>query len=447
MSDAVESGLGLPEVVRAAARALDASLVLIDRSSSVLAVAARSTADERALMANAAGVSVHELRVGDAVVGRLRLRSRSGEPAGGAAARRHDPDRLRGGAPARARPRVGGGAGRVPDRRHAARRDRSRRPRRPRRRARAGRRAAAAPWSSCARTTTPRPRTTGARACSPPPSAPPARAPPARSPPCSTARAEAVAVLLPGRRGRRRPRVAEAVSRELATGLHGFTFAVGHSRVAHDPVDLYRAGHEALLAANVAEARPAEEAARRARVRGHGRLPAAAARDERGPGRAAALLRRDGRAARGLRRAVRDRPRADARDVPGRRRQRRRHRAAAVHPPPHGPLPARARARPQRARRRLDRRPRAARARAEGDAGARHRLPAGPGDRGRRPRRPRAARETKDAEPEGSAPSRRSRAPGLGDARGTRPRRAQRARGAAPDRPAAASVASDVPPR
>ena len=50
ISDAVESGLGLPEVVRAAARALDASLVLIDRSSSVLAVAARSTADERALM-------------------------------------------------------------------------------------------------------------------------------------------------------------------------------------------------------------------------------------------------------------------------------------------------------------------------------------------------------------------------------------------------------------
>jgi len=46
----------------------------------VLAVAARSTADERALMANAPGVSVHELRVGDAVVGRLRLRGRTGDP-------------------------------------------------------------------------------------------------------------------------------------------------------------------------------------------------------------------------------------------------------------------------------------------------------------------------------------------------------------------------------
>src|SRR5829696_1002518 len=80
MSDAVESGLGLPEVVRAAARALDASLVLIDRSSSVLAVAARSTADERLLMRDAEGVETHELRVGDAIVGRLRLRARGGGP-------------------------------------------------------------------------------------------------------------------------------------------------------------------------------------------------------------------------------------------------------------------------------------------------------------------------------------------------------------------------------
>src|SRR5918997_1203637 len=80
ITDAVESGRGVPEVVRAAARALDASLVLIDRSSAVLAVAARSTADERALMADAAGVATHELRVGDAVVGRLRVRGRGGEP-------------------------------------------------------------------------------------------------------------------------------------------------------------------------------------------------------------------------------------------------------------------------------------------------------------------------------------------------------------------------------
>src|SRR5215210_7097382 len=79
ITQAVEGGLGLPEVVRAAARALDASLVLIDRSSGVLAVAARSSADERSLMTDAPGVASHELRVGDSVVGRLRLRGRSGE--------------------------------------------------------------------------------------------------------------------------------------------------------------------------------------------------------------------------------------------------------------------------------------------------------------------------------------------------------------------------------
>ena len=36
--------------------------------------------------------------------------------------------------------------------------------------------------------------------------------------------------------------------------VNGFTFQIGHSRLATDPVDLYRAGHEALLAANVAGA-------------------------------------------------------------------------------------------------------------------------------------------------------------------------------------------------
>ena len=53
ITEAVESGAGLPEVVRAAARALDASLVLLDRAGQVLAVAARSPADERSLMRDA----------------------------------------------------------------------------------------------------------------------------------------------------------------------------------------------------------------------------------------------------------------------------------------------------------------------------------------------------------------------------------------------------------
>src|SRR4051794_27454134 len=77
LTGAVESGAGLPEVIRAAARALDASLVLADRTGAVLAVAARSPADERSLMADAAGVERMELRVADEPVGTLRMRARS----------------------------------------------------------------------------------------------------------------------------------------------------------------------------------------------------------------------------------------------------------------------------------------------------------------------------------------------------------------------------------
>ena len=63
--------------MRAAARALEASLVLLDRSGSVLAVAARSPADERSLLDGAAGVETIELRVADTPVGQLRMRARS----------------------------------------------------------------------------------------------------------------------------------------------------------------------------------------------------------------------------------------------------------------------------------------------------------------------------------------------------------------------------------
>ncbi|MBW3654343.1 MAG: hypothetical protein KY433_12360, partial [Actinobacteria bacterium] len=79
ITEAVESGAGLPDVVRAAARALEASLVLLDRTGSVLAVAARSPADERSLLDGAAGVATIELRVADSPVGQLRMRAR-GEP-------------------------------------------------------------------------------------------------------------------------------------------------------------------------------------------------------------------------------------------------------------------------------------------------------------------------------------------------------------------------------
>jgi sugar diacid utilization regulator len=262
ISAAVESGLGLPEVVRAAGRALDASIVLMDRASSVLAVAARSTADERALLADAPGVATHELRVGDEVVGRVRLRGRSGEPP--AALLRvvttliaSEVERLR--APERASEaaaatfltavlgrelterteivaRAGelgvdlssGGSVVVVRAHHFAPSEEDWRLRVLGAAERAAR--SSAPGSLAAVLDTP------------------------------TDSAGQVVVLLGTAGDGDAARVAAAIARELHAGLHGFTFAVGHSRVAVDPADLYRAGNEALLAANVAEAAPADEA-------------------------------------------------------------------------------------------------------------------------------------------------------------------------------------------
>jgi sugar diacid utilization regulator len=257
MTDAVESGLGLPEVVRAAARALDASLVLIDRASSVLAVAARSTADEKALMRDAAGVETVDLRVGDEVVGRLRLRARGGgdvsQPMLRIAStliaseveRVRAPDRAseaaqsaflaallrrrvtdRGDILARAA-ELGadlaeGGAVVVVRAHHFAPTDDDWRVRvlaAAERAARAGAPGALAAVRDA-------------------PGQPDGH----------------VVILLPTHEDDALRRVAEGIARELHASVHGFTFAVGHSRVAADPVDLYRAGNEALLAANVATA-------------------------------------------------------------------------------------------------------------------------------------------------------------------------------------------------
>jgi len=93
VTEAVESGAGLPEVVRAAARALDASLAVTDAQGGTLAVAARSPAEERSLLAGGDGVSSIPLRVADSVVGSLHLRART-EPSasqGEAGPRRHSP--------------------------------------------------------------------------------------------------------------------------------------------------------------------------------------------------------------------------------------------------------------------------------------------------------------------------------------------------------------------
>src|SRR3712207_8484994 len=49
--------------------------VLVDRTGQILAVAAKSPADERSLMADSDDVEVLELRVADRMVGKLRMRS------------------------------------------------------------------------------------------------------------------------------------------------------------------------------------------------------------------------------------------------------------------------------------------------------------------------------------------------------------------------------------
>jgi sugar diacid utilization regulator len=66
-------------------------------------------------------------------------------------------------------------------------------------------------------------------------------------------RAEIVAIV-PCGDVRQLARAAGAVETELADALSGFTVTVASSRWTQDPVDLYRAGKEGTLAANVAEA-------------------------------------------------------------------------------------------------------------------------------------------------------------------------------------------------
>ena len=57
LTEAVESGAGLPAVARAAAKVLDASVALIDRSSAVLAVAGASPDQEQKLLSGGEGIA------------------------------------------------------------------------------------------------------------------------------------------------------------------------------------------------------------------------------------------------------------------------------------------------------------------------------------------------------------------------------------------------------
>jgi sugar diacid utilization regulator len=253
---AVEAGAGLPEVVRAAARALDTSLVLVDRSSQVLAVAAKSPADERSLMNDADDVEVIELRVADRRVGHLRMRRGQASPmmvrlvttlVGSEVERVRAPERA-------SREAVSAFVGQLLSRGFADRADLL---------ARAGeltieldagasvvvaRAHAHVATEDGWRTRVLMIAERGARAAVP-------GAVAALRERADVVGAEIV-VLIPGGDEAEAERAADAIVRELSAALPGHTFALGRSRVAHDPLLLDRAGNEALLAANVAEGDP-----------------------------------------------------------------------------------------------------------------------------------------------------------------------------------------------
>src|SRR3954468_14754387 len=78
VAEVVEAGDGIPALARAISRALEASVAILDRSSSVLAVACASPEDERAVLEAREGVERLDLMVGGMVVGELRARTRAG---------------------------------------------------------------------------------------------------------------------------------------------------------------------------------------------------------------------------------------------------------------------------------------------------------------------------------------------------------------------------------
>jgi DNA-binding PucR family transcriptional regulator len=254
VTEAVESGAGLPEVVRAAARALQASLAVTDAWGATLAVAARSPAEERTLLTQGSGVSSIPLRVADTVVGTLHLRAKT-QPS--ASLRRllvtmiaSEVERVR--APERASETAAADFLRAMVRRELASREELL--------ARAKELsleigdgasmivARAHPqtptdegWRGRVRAIAER----GARAVS-------SRSIAALSEREETAAAE-VLLLVPSGEDATAARAVEAVLREMEAGLQGFTFAIGRSRIAADPAELPRAASEALLAANVAQ--------------------------------------------------------------------------------------------------------------------------------------------------------------------------------------------------
>ncbi len=254
ITEAVESGAGLPEVVRAAAKALDASLAVTDAWGATLAVAAGSPADERSLLSQGEGVSSAPLRVADAVVGTLLMRVKTQPSASmrrllltiiaSEVERVRAPERvsetasadflrailrreLTDGAELLERAKelslaIDDGASMLVARAH---------PQTP----------TDEGWRGRVRAVAER----GARAVA-------SRSIAALSDRDGILGAE-VLVLVPSGEETIAARAADAVLNEMEASLSGFTFALGRSRVTAEPAELPRAASEALLAANVAQ--------------------------------------------------------------------------------------------------------------------------------------------------------------------------------------------------
>jgi DNA-binding PucR family transcriptional regulator len=257
ITEAVESGAGLPEVVRAAAKALDGSLAVIDAVGATLAVAAASPADERALLAQGKGVSTQPLRVADSIVGTLHMRCKAQPSAtlqrllttmiASEVERVRAPERLSESAAADFLRAVLAGNSASPEELSARAKELS-----------LGLDEGASMIVARAHPQTPadegwrgRVRAVAQRG---------ARAVMSRSI-ATLAEREAVPgaevlLLVPGGDDQVAARAADAVQRELQAGLPGCTFAIGRSRIAREPGELTRAASEALLAANVAEGAP-----------------------------------------------------------------------------------------------------------------------------------------------------------------------------------------------
>jgi sugar diacid utilization regulator len=254
LSEAVESGAGLPAVARAAARVLDASVALIDRSGAVLAVAGASPDQERKLLAGGERVTTVVLRVADSEVGELRYRAAATAP---------DPamarmvttllalELERSRAPEWESEEVAGAFvaavfGReVTDRGDIVARA-----------AEVGADLEKGAGALLVRAA-PRAAQTGEwrdRVLSLAMRTLRSLAPGALATTEAGELAAEIAVIVPAEDEERLARAASGLSRELEDALPGFHLTIGASRRVSDPVDLYRAGNEARLAVNVGEA-------------------------------------------------------------------------------------------------------------------------------------------------------------------------------------------------